>query len=76
MDFSRIRKELQDILQMDECKNELQAIQCENDDERVLIVILSEIVGEHLIYEPKDIPYQLWASNWYDNSEQAKEIKP
>lgn len=73
MDFSRIRKELQDILQMDECKNELQAIQCENDDERVLIVILSEIVGEHLIYEPKDIPYQLWASNWYDNSEQAKE---
>lgn len=73
MDFSRIRKELQDILQMDECKNELQAIQCENDYERVLIVILSEIVGEHLIYEPKDIPYQFWASNWYDNSEQAKE---
>jgi len=73
MDFSRIREELQDILQTDKCKNELQALQCESDDERVLIIILSEIVDEHLIYEPKDIPYQFLASNWYDNPEQAKE---
>lgn len=73
MDFSRIREELQNILQMDECKNVLQAIQCENDDEKVLVVILSEIVDEQLIYEPTDIPYQLWASNWYNNPEPAKE---
>lgn len=73
MGFRRIQEELQDILQMEKCKKGLQTIKYENDDERVLVVILSEIVGEHLIYEPKDIPYQFWASNWYDDPEQAKE---
>lgn len=73
MEFHRIREALQDILQMEECKKGLQTIKYENDDERVVVVILTEIVGEHLIYEPKDIPYQFWASNWYDDPEQAKE---
>lgn len=73
MEFSRIQEELQNILQMEECKKGLQTIKYENDDERIIIIILSEIVDEHLIYEPKDIPYQFWASNWYEDSEQAKE---
>lgn len=73
MKLHRIREELQAILQMEHCKKGLQNIKHENDDERVLVIILSEIVDEHLIYEPKDIPYQFWASNWYDNPEQAKE---
>lgn len=73
MNFSRIQEELQNILQMEECKKGLQTIKYENEDERIIIIILSEIADEHLIYEPKDIPYQFWASNWYENSEQAKE---
>lgn len=73
MEFRRIQEELQDVLQMEECKKGLQTIKYENDDEKVIVVILSEIVGENLIYEPKDIPYQFWASNWYDVPEQAKE---
>ena len=73
MEFRRIQEDLQDILQMEECKKGLQTIKYENDDEKAIVVILSEIVGEHLIYEPKDIPYQFWASNWYDAPEQAKE---
>ncbi len=73
MEFHRIRDALQDILQMEECKKGLQTIKYENDDEKVVVVILTEIVGEHSIYEPKDIPYQFWASNWYDDPEQAKE---
>lgn len=73
MEFRRIQEELQDVLQMEECKKGLQTIKYENDDEKVIVVILSEIVGEHLIYEPKDIPYQFWASNWYDVPEQSKE---
>ena len=73
MEFRRIQEELQDVLQMEECKKGLQTIKYENDDEKVVAVILTEIVGEHLIYEPKDVPYQFWASNWYDDPEQAKE---
>lgn len=77
MEFRRIQEELQDVLQMEECKKGLQTIKYENDDEKVIVVILSEILGEHLIYEPKDIPYQFWASNWYAVPEQQKkEIRP
>ena len=76
MEFHRIREALQDILQMEECKKGLQTIKYENDDEKVVVVILTEIVGEHLIYEPKDIPYHSWHQiGMMILSRQKKEIR-
>lgn len=73
MEFGRIRERLQDKLQIENCKKELQAIPCGSDDEKTLITILSEIVDIHLIYEPTDVPFQYQEEHWYENPN-AKEI--
>ncbi len=73
MEFDGIYEELQNKLQIEDCKDAVQAILCERDEEKILVNVLSEIVNKPLVYEPVDIPFQYQAKHWYENPK-AREI--
>lgn len=73
MEFDGIYEELQSKLQIEDCKDAVQAILWERDEEKILVNVLSEIVNKPLVYEPIDIPFQYQAKHWYENPK-AREI--